>query len=359
MLVEVGAAFAIPVRLVGFLPALTQFGLACGITFILPLGDVISARVLLITVIPLQIAALLLVFASGMASVLAVACFSIGVFGITPYILPPYATVHAPAERVGHVTGVLTRGIIVGILLARTAAGVIGTHLGWRAVYSIAAVCMGGVLVVVLRLIQPSPAANSEPVRYGDLLLSLLRLVRTVPALRTAAICQAFSFGSFNVFWLGSSLYLQSPRFGWTPESVGLVALVGAAAASAAPLFGRAADRIGPRITRIAALACMAVAWLLFVVFRQDLVGMTVGLVLLDIGATVTDISNRTILYALDARIRIRLNATYTVAMFGGGAVLSALVGICWSLDGWMALCVLGLCPIVGALVLAVRSEPT
>jgi hypothetical protein len=81
--------------------------------------------------------------------------------------------------------------------------------------------------------------------------------------------------------------------------------------------------------------------------------------VLPDIGATVTDISNRMIVYALDARIRTRLSATYTVAMFGGGAVMPALVGISPSLDGWVALCGLGLCPIMGALILALRSGTT
>ncbi len=84
----------------------------------------------------------------------------------------------------------------------------------------------------------------------------------------------------------------------------------------------------------------MVVAWVLLAVFRGHLAGMAVGLVVLDISATIVDISNRTILYGLDAGIRTRLNAVYQVAMFSGGAVMSVLVGICWSLGGWFALCV-------------------
>jgi hypothetical protein len=74
---------------------------------------------------------------------------------------------------------------------------------------------------------------------------------------------------------------------------------------------------------------------------------MAVGLIVLDISATVADISNRTILYSLDAGIRTRLNAIYQVAMFSGGAIMSLLSGICWSLGGWLALCALGVVPIV------------
>ena len=362
LLVVIAEAFAVPEHLVGFLPAMTQVGLACGVAFLLPLGDAVSARTLLMAVIPLQVVALLLFSASEHGVVLAVACLLIGIFGITPYVLPPYASLHVPVERVGHVTGVLTRGILVGILLARTVAGVVGTHLGWRAVYWIAAADMVCVLIALRHFVRAVPKVQRETSEsYGDLLLSLVHLVRTVPELRTAALCQAIGFGSFNVFWLGASLYLQSPQFGWTPQSVGLVALVGAIAALAAPLFGRAADRMGPRVTRLAALASMGLAWLMLAGFREHLAGMGIGLVLLEIGAAVLDISNRTILYGLNAEIRTRLNAIYTIAMLGGGAIMSVLTGFCWSVGGWTAVCLLGLLPTIGSIVLAVarmRHEP-
>jgi MFS family permease len=281
----------------------------------------------------------------------------IGLFGITPYILPPYASLHVPASRLGHVTGMLTRGVIIGILLARTASGIIATHFGWRAVYGIAAIVMTMLLVFLARVVKPEPAVSSQSVvRYRDLIGSLAHLLRTVPELRIAALCQALSFGSFNVFWLGATLYLQSPEFSWTPQAVGLVGIVGAAAASAAPMFGRFIDRSGPRAARRAALAGMVIAWILLAVFKGHLVGMVVGLIILDIGATVADISNRTILYGLDAGIRTRLNAIYQVAMFSGGAIMSVLVGVCWSLGGWFALCALGVVPVVIAFLRCWRS---
>ena len=164
-------------------------------------------------------------------------------------------------------------------------------------------------------------------------------------------MCVALSCGSFIVFWLGVTLYLQSPAFGWTPQSIGLVALVAAAAASAAPMFGRVVDRSGPHDTRRAALAGIVIAWVLLAVFEGHLAGMAVGLIVLDISATVVDISNRTILYGLDAGIRTRLNAVSQVAMFSGGAVMSILVGVCWSLDGWLALCALGVVPVAIAFI--------
>ncbi|MBE7209863.1 MAG: MFS transporter [Gluconacetobacter diazotrophicus] len=350
LLLDVSRSLAIPRGLVGILPALSQIGLACGLAFLLPLGDIVSARRLLSWVIPVQVAALILFAASRSAVSVAAAALLIGVFGITPYVLPPHVSRHVPAARLGHVTAVLTRGVIVGILLARAASGAIGTHLGWRATYWIAAALMAAELVFLFRVIGPGPATPpARRVRYPELIASLPHLLRTVPELRAAASCQALAFGSFNVFWLGATLTLQAPPFGWTPQAVGLVAVVGAIAASVAPRFGRVIDRIGPRATRRAALAGMAAAWVLLAISAGHLAGMAVGLVVLDVAAAVVDISNRTILYGLDDGIRTRLNAVYQVAMFSGGAVMSVLVGVCWAGGGWLALCALGLMPVLVA----------
>lgn len=95
----------------------------------------------------------------------------------------------------------------------------------------------------------------------------------------------------------------------------------------------------------------MVIAWALLAVLKGHLAGMAVGLIVLDISATIVDISNRTILYGFDAQIRTRLNAVYQVVMFSGGAVMSVLVGVCWSLGGWFALCALGVFPVVIALL--------
>ena len=348
LLVEVGGALSIAGGLVGILPGLSQIGLACGLAFLLPLGDIISARRLLLAVIPVQIGALVLFATSGSGLAVAAASLLIGLFGIAPYILPPYVSLRVPASRLGQVTGMLTRGIIVGILLARTTSGVIGTHFGWRAVYWTAAVMMALELVFLVRVVRPEQAMpSSGRVPYWHLIGSLLHLFRTIPELRSAALCQALSYGSFMVFWLGATLYLQGPSFGWTPQAIGLVALVAAAAASAAPMFGRAVDQSGPLATRRAALAGMVIAWVVLAVFQGHLAGMGVGLVVLDISATVLDISNRTILYGLEAEVRTRLNAVYQIAMFSGGAAMSVLVGVCWSSGGWLALCALGVVPVI------------
>lgn len=99
LLIEVGGALSNPSGLVSILPGLSQTGLACGLAFLLPLGDIISARRLLQTVITIQIAAFVLFASSGSALTVTAASLLIGLFGIAPYILSPYASLDVPPSR--------------------------------------------------------------------------------------------------------------------------------------------------------------------------------------------------------------------------------------------------------------------
>ncbi len=262
LLVQIGAAVDLPAGLVGILPALTQVGLGIGLVTLLPLADSLSARRVLVATMPLQVAALLVVAASGDAAALMAGCLAIGLFGITPYVLPPYASLRVREARLGAVTGMLTRGVICGILLARVIAGLVADQFGWRAVYLLAASATVAALGVVAKVVGPQPPA-APTVGYGRLVASLIGLLASEPELRIAALCQALTFASFNAFWLGSTLYLHA-RFGWGPGAIGAVGLLGAASALCAPVFGRSAQRFGPRRARPIAVAAMFVAWLLF-----------------------------------------------------------------------------------------------
>lgn len=122
------------------------------------------------------------------------------------------------------------------------------------------------------------------------------------------------------------------------------------------PLFGRAITRVGPARARAAALAGIVLSWVLFAALRDSLAGLAAALILIDICATVQDISSRTILYAFAPDQRTRLNAVYTLAMFAGGGVSSALVGLCWVTGGWLAVCVLGAASAVAGLAIAARA---
>ncbi len=352
LLVEIGSSIGLAPSMIGFLPAVAQVGLAFGLLVLLPLADLVSARFLLLVMVPLQITALLMMASASGSWTLAASSFCVGLFGITPYVLPPFASMRVPRDKIGFTTGLLARGVIFGIVLGRTAAGLIAVSFGWRYVYVFAAGAMVLVLALLARTVRPEPTNNT--LSYGDTLRSLYHLIKTVPTLRVAALCQALSFGSFNVCWIGLSIYLQQ-KHAWRPDGVGMVGFLGAFGALLAPRIGKIADRAGAAKTRIVGLAAMTGCWGLFAISQDRLWAMAIVLVAFDVSAAVVDISNRTLLYAAPPEIRSRLNALYQVSMFVGGSLIATFIGVFWSFAGWSGLCCLGALTAASAGAIATR----
>jgi predicted MFS family arabinose efflux permease len=340
LLVAMGQSLHLPEFMLGLIPALTQFGVTFGIAFLLPLGDVITARRLLTVTIILQAAALVgIAFAPDGTSLLLLSLM-VGFFGITPYVLPPYATLRTPLTQRGRVTALLAQGVIVGMLLARSVSGVIGLYAGWRTVYALAAVAMLLVLWPLRRTIADEPPISRTS--YLALMRSVGEVFRTVPVVRWSALCQGLATGSFTTLWVGISLYMQGPEFGWRSDGVGGLALIGAAAAVAAPFVGRFADRRGPRFSLLTALSVLVASWGVLAVFGHAVAGIIAGMIILDLGATASDISNRTVIFSLRPDVRTRLATIYMIGKFGGAGIAARLTGVAWSSYGWAGVCVLG-----------------
>jgi len=338
----------------GLLASLTQLGLATGLLILLPLADIVPTRRLMITVMVAQVAALALIGLSAGPLTMLLGCFAVGFFGISPYLIPSYASTRTQPDRVAHVTGSLIRGVIVGILLARTMSGLIASRLGWRGVYAVAAVATMLALLAALRVVQPARAGLNSS--YRSLLASMVSIARGTRSLQGAALVQAASFGCFNSFWVGSALYLHE-RFGWTTDRIGLVGLVAAAAASAAPAIGSLSRRLGAERVRLMGAFASMFSWALLGLFKDDLWAMGVALAILDIASAVIDIANRTILYREAPEIRGRLSAVYTIAMFVGGGLLSLVTGFLWSVLGWPGVCLAGTLSSVLAFAVALSAR--
>jgi predicted MFS family arabinose efflux permease len=204
----------------------------------------------------------------------------------------------------------------------------------------LAAIAMLAMLIPLRRTIQDVPASTRTS--YGALMRSVLEVFLTVPAARWSALCQAAATGSFTALWVGISFYMQGPAYNWRSDGVGGLALIGAAAAVFAPIVGRVADRKGPRRSLLLALATLTVSWLVLFGFGGHVAGIIIGMIVLDLGATSADISNRTVIFGLRPEIRTRLATIYMVGKFGGAGMMAWLTSVVWSCAGWPGVCALG-----------------
>jgi predicted MFS family arabinose efflux permease len=355
LLSDIGASLGVGARQIGYLPMWTQAGVALGMFAFVPLGDMLPRRGLIVAMsIAIALATSFMALAPGIALV-NLAGFAIGLTAIVPHLVLPFAAKLAPAERRGHVVGIVLGGLLIGILLARVVSGYVGDVFGWRAMYWAAATSMLA-LAAALRLALPVDTPDLN-LRYRQLVASIWHLVQTEPVLREAAITGSMLFGAFGTFWTTLIFFLATPPYHFGARIAGLFGLVGAVGALIAPWAGRLADRRGAAFAVTAAILTTLSSWLVFVVAGTRLLALIAGVVILDLGVQTGHVANQTRIYALIPEARSRLNTVYMVSYFLGGALGSALGAYAWTRAGWPGVCAVGALQCAVALAARVHSQ--
>lgn len=241
LLDTIARQFGVSTGTAGLVVTLTQVGYAAGLVFLVPLGDLLERRRLVVTVLAGTALALGAAAAAPSIAVLAATATLFGCTSVVAQILVPFAATLAADEERGAVVGAVMSGLLLGVLLARTVAGLVAEAVGWRSVYLVAALLMVG-LAVVLRRELPRHRVETR-LSYGGLLASVLRLVRAEPVLRLRSAYGALGFAAFSVLWTSIAFLLARPPFHYGEAQIGLFGLAGAAGAAANSVAGRLSDR--------------------------------------------------------------------------------------------------------------------
>ncbi|KUL55561.1 transporter [Streptomyces sp. NRRL F-4489] len=317
-----------------------QVGYVLGLVFLLPLGDLWERRRLvcglsLATAFSLALTAL----APNTALLLAGTALT-GLLSVTAQILVPFAADLAAPEHRGRTVGTVMTGLVLGMLLARTASGALASAAGWRTVYWVAAAAMLA-LTATLHRVLPRYRGGAG-LRYGQLLRSTARLLAEEPALRARSAIGMLAFACFSVLWTALAFLLSDPEHGWTDAQIGLLGLAGAAGAVAAQAAGRLADRGRTTLTTAAGALLLLASWWALAVGAHVLAALILGIVLLDLAHQGVHITNQSLIYALRPEARGRITSAYMTCYFLGGAAGSALAGTAHAYAGWNGVCTAG-----------------
>ena len=328
---------------------LTQAGYAVGLVLFVPLGDITERRRLIALLLVGVAIALAGAAGSSTLGMLAAASFAIGVTTVVPQLILPFAAgMSAPGVR-GRVVGQVVSGLLVGILAGRVVAGAVAHYTGWRSVFAAAAVAMV-LLAIALRYMLPLAPAASGGLGYGALIRSLGTIFRAEPVIRDAALLGALTFASFSAFWTTLAFRLVEPPLHYGSATAGAFGLIGLVGAVAAPLAGRMADRRSPRQTVGIGLFVNVAAWLLMLAAGHTLIGLAIGVILLDAGTQVAQVSNQARVYSLPAEMHGRLNTIYMTCYFIGGSLGSAAATLAWESWRWGGVCAVALGALAAAL---------
>ena len=319
----------------------SQLGYALGLVLLVPLGDQLENRALVVGTAAAGALALALAGLSGSGTAFLVASFVVGVTSTSVQMMIPIAASLADEKRRGEVVGTMMSGLLLGILLARPAASFAAHHLGWRAVFFAAA---GLEAVLVLLLWRSLPRRMPTPSGgYGQLVASLWPILRDTPILRWRALLQGCLFGSFTLFWTAVPLQLSGPTFGLSQDAIGLFALCGVAGAAVAPFVGRAADRGFGRAMSWAAIGLTLAAFMAACLGAGSILVLALAAVILDAGVQMNQVVAQRVIYGLSDAMRNRMNGLYMALFFIGGAIGSALVSPVFVQAGWHGIAATGI----------------
>jgi predicted MFS family arabinose efflux permease len=324
----------------GLLVTASQVGYAAGLVLLVPLGDLLERRTLIVRILLVTALALAATAVSPDFLALAAALVVVGVTSVVAQILVPMASTLAPEHERGKVVGNVMSGLLVGILVARTASGLIAAAGGWRLVFGLSAALML-LLAAVLRRALPQVRPSTD-VSYPGLLRSVVALVAEQPTLRMRMIYGTLGMGQFSVLWTTIAFLLAGSPYHYGDATIGLFGLVGLVGALAAQAAGRMADRGRHHHSTGVFFVAMLAAWGLIAAGVTSLAALILGIAVLDFGVQGAQITNQSVIYALVPSARSRLTTAYMTAVFASAAICSALASAVYDGGGWSAVAGLG-----------------
>ena len=318
----------------------TQIGYALGLLFIIPLGDKVSNLKIIRLNFLILVLSLLGAALSQSLSLLIFSSFLIGFTSTLPQLFVPMVAHLSDDKGRGRAIGIVMSGLLIGILGSRVLSGLVGEYFGWRSVFYGAAALMTMLFFLLnakLPVIQPKFGES-----YAKLMKSLWFYVKTEPTLRLATFRGALAFGSLSAFWT-TFVFLMEDSFGYGSAIAGGFGLFGIAGALGATVVGKLNNRVKKSKLIMAGAILIIVSWVIFLVSPHSIIGLIIGVVLIDLGVQGVHITNQNIVFSKNTEARNRVNTIYMVGFFIGGAAGTSFGSLAWNYFGWTGVSVVGL----------------
>lgn len=317
---------------------LTQIGYVAGLVFVIPLGDLVSRKRLILTNYIVSSCALFAIALAPNIYWVWGASLLAGASSVMPqFSLVSYNS--APDHKVRNV-GIIQSCLLIGILGSRVFSGFLADIWGWRSVYFVACVFMLGCFLMIHKMLPVLPARSQES--YAGLMKSLLRLFFKYPYLRIASLRAALAYGSFFALWSCLAFRMKQEPFFASDDIIGALGLCGLAGASTVVFISGYIQKYGARFFSIVGGCVILFAWLLAFWGNDSYLWMIIAILLIDAGMQSIHLSNQTSVVVLDASAINRINTVYMTIYFLGGSAGTFVSGLFWQHYGWMGVVGIG-----------------
>ncbi|MBV7295825.1 MFS transporter [Corynebacterium sp. TAE3-ERU12] len=344
LLAEFSATFGVSPSAAATTVTVAQVAYAIGLFVVVPLGDKLERRGLVVALMGLTAAGHLIAGVAPGFAALVVGIAVAGFFSVAAQVLVPFASMLADPKDSGSAVGTVMSGLLGGILLSRTASGMLADAFGWHSSYLVTAAMLVACAVALWRVLPRSRV--EQPESYLRTMRQTVRLCIRHRQLRMRSVIAAIAFAGFSGVFATMTPLLAGPPFSMSAGMIGVLGLLGLAGVFVATPAGRLVDRGYVGMATAAGIGLLALGWLCFSFAATSLAWFIAGFILVDVGLQLVHIVSMNVVYALAPTQRSTANSVYMTCYFAGAAGGSAIGVAAWAANGWAGVVVAGWCAV-------------
>ncbi|KAK9415227.1 putative Major facilitator superfamily domain-containing protein [Seiridium unicorne] len=310
-------------------PTIMQAGYAGGLLFIIPAGDIVRRRPMILGLIFATTLLWLGLTLTKSFSVFLGLSFVVGMLTVTPQLMFPLAVQYAPQRHRATMISIVMSGLVFGILIARLLAGIITHWMSFGlqiAIFVLLFVCMPD-----YPILQPGGS-------YHRALLAIIKMPFKYPVLTQCSLIAFFTMAMFTSFWTTLTFQLAGPPFNLSTLAIGLFALIGISPVFLNPVVSRLlTSRIHTSGTLLIASFVALVAVILGTFLGTfSLAGPVIWAFLGDLGMNTIVVANRMAFANVDTKAQNSVNSVYMVLTFCGQLFGTAVGNNLYAQGGWI-----------------------
>lgn len=346
--------FQVPESQVALTVTFAQVSYALGLLFIVPMGDIVNKTKFIPLLMFFSAIGLLICAFAVNLPMLWIGTILVGLFSVAAQVLIPLATMAVQPEKTGEVVGFLMSGLLVGLLLSTSLAGLFSNLVNWKLIYIVSSILM---LILAFMLKSRLPHVPTSKMSYGKIFHSMAVLLSEEKRLIYRSLIGGFAFAAMSILFSTIAVLLTSEPFKLPDFMVGVATLIGVFGALSTTKIGKFADRGHTTLLTWIGIAILAISWVFLYFGGKSLISYILGYGIINLGLAIVHTSNQNIIFRLRPNAKSRINSIYMTVYFTGGACGSALGVYAWHHGGWTMTCIVGLCLVAGSALFALLDR--
>ena len=258
---------------------------------------------------------------------------------VTPQIMLPLVGDLAPPHKRALSLSIVVSGNLMGILIARILSGIVTNYTSWRNIYWIGLGLQYSIFTLLWLFMPDYPSTNPGGLNYFKMLWSILTLCKKHAVLVQAGMVSFCTSAAFTCYWTTLTFLLAGEPYNYNSIVIGLFALIGIAGMFVGPvyakvIFGRFVPLVSVIIGELINLTGIIIGTY---TGRFTIAGPIIQAFTLDAGMQITQIANRSAIYAIEPTGRNRVNTAFMLMSFLGQLTGTSAGNRLYAKGGWVA----------------------